>query len=97
MVIPSQLSKSGKHDRTPVTTKHEKRLYANPLFAVSYSSFQRRPFRSWRGFERNRDVSTVIRGTASVDAPYTRCDHLQQMTIGVAEVKRLSAIFPSLP
>jgi hypothetical protein len=24
----------------PVTTKHEKRLYANPLFAVSYGSFQ---------------------------------------------------------
>jgi hypothetical protein len=37
------LSKSGQHDRTPVTTKHEKSLYANPLFAVSYSSFQGRP------------------------------------------------------
>jgi hypothetical protein len=23
-----------------VTTKHEKRLYANPLFAMSYGSFQ---------------------------------------------------------
>ncbi len=32
-------SKSGQHDRTPVTTKHEKRLYANPLFAVSCRSF----------------------------------------------------------
>jgi hypothetical protein len=29
-----------------VTTKHEKRLYANPLFAVSYGSFQGRPFHS---------------------------------------------------
>jgi len=25
-----QLSLTGQHDRTPVTTKHEKRLYANP-------------------------------------------------------------------
>ena len=25
-----QLSRTGQHDRTPVTTKHEKRLYANP-------------------------------------------------------------------
>jgi|SRR5579863_2357330 hypothetical protein len=30
----------GQHDRTPVTTKHEKRLYANHLFAISYGSFQ---------------------------------------------------------
>jgi len=52
-----QLSKSGQHDRTPVTTKHEKRLCANPLFAVSYGSFQGRPFRSLRGFERNRDFA----------------------------------------
>jgi hypothetical protein len=42
----SDLTKSGQHDRTPVTTKHEKRLYANPLFAVSYGSFQGRPFHS---------------------------------------------------
>jgi hypothetical protein len=35
--------KSGQHDRTPVTTKHEKKLYANSLFAVSYGSFQGRP------------------------------------------------------
>jgi hypothetical protein len=27
----AQLMKSGQHDRTPVTTKHEKRLYANPV------------------------------------------------------------------
>ena len=40
---------------------------------------------------------TVIRGTASVDTPYPRCDHLQQMTIGVAEIKRLATVFPSLP
>jgi hypothetical protein len=39
----SQVSKPGQHDRTPVTTKHEKRLYAHPLFAVSYDSFQGRP------------------------------------------------------
>jgi hypothetical protein len=26
----SDLTKSGQHDRIPVTTKHEKRLYANP-------------------------------------------------------------------
>jgi hypothetical protein len=26
----SQLSRPGQHDRNPVTTKHEKRLYANP-------------------------------------------------------------------
>jgi hypothetical protein len=38
-----QLTKPGQHDQTPVTTKHEKRLYANPLFAVSYGSFQGRP------------------------------------------------------
>jgi len=31
---------------SPVITKHEKKLYANPLFAVSYGSFQGRPFRS---------------------------------------------------
>ena len=30
-----KLTKSGQHDRTPVTTKHEKRLYANRLFAVT--------------------------------------------------------------
>jgi hypothetical protein len=40
----AQLTKPGQHDRTPVTTKHEKRLYANPLFAVNYGSFQGRPF-----------------------------------------------------
>jgi hypothetical protein len=28
--MAAQLMKSGQHDRTPVTTKHEKRLYANP-------------------------------------------------------------------
>ena len=39
----------GQHDQNPVTTKHEKRVYANFLFAVSYGSFQRRPFRSSRG------------------------------------------------
>jgi hypothetical protein len=39
----AQLMKSGQHDRTPVTTKHEKSFYANPLFAVSYDSFQGRP------------------------------------------------------
>jgi hypothetical protein len=38
-----KLLQSGQHDRTPVTTKHEKRLYANPLFAASYGSFQGRP------------------------------------------------------
>jgi len=48
-------------------------------------------------FERYGNVSPVIRGSASKDAPYTRCDHFQQMTVGVAEVKRLSAIFPGLP
>jgi len=32
-----------KHDRTPVTTRHEKSFYANRLFAVSYGSFQGRP------------------------------------------------------
>jgi hypothetical protein len=32
------------------TTKHEKRLYANHLFAVSYGSFLGRPFHSLRGF-----------------------------------------------
>jgi hypothetical protein len=31
----------GQHDRTPVTTKHEKRLYTNPLFAVSLRLFSR--------------------------------------------------------
>jgi hypothetical protein len=31
----SRLLITGQHDRTPVTTKHEKRLYFNPLFAVS--------------------------------------------------------------
>jgi hypothetical protein len=40
----SQLTKPGQHDRSPVTTKHEKRLYANSLFAVSYGSFQGRPY-----------------------------------------------------
>ena len=37
------MSLTGQHDRNPVTTKHEKRLYANSLFAVSYGSFQGRP------------------------------------------------------
>ena len=32
-----------------VTTKYEKRLYANPLFAVSYGSFQGRPLHVLRG------------------------------------------------
>jgi hypothetical protein len=41
-----QLSRTGQHDRTPVTTKHEKRFYAKPLFAVSYGSFQGRPLHS---------------------------------------------------
>jgi hypothetical protein len=37
----SDLTKSGQHDRTPVTTNHEKRLCANPLFAVSLRLFSR--------------------------------------------------------
>jgi hypothetical protein len=41
-----QLLLPGQHDRTPVTTKHEKRLYANLLFAVSYGSSQGRPLHS---------------------------------------------------
>jgi hypothetical protein len=36
-------------------------------------------------------------GALHKDAPYTRCDYFQQMAVGVAEVKRLSAIFPGLP
>jgi hypothetical protein len=31
---------TGQHDRTPVTTKHEKEALRQPLFAVSYGSFQ---------------------------------------------------------
>src|SRR5271154_4484957 len=46
-----QLLLSGQHDRTPVTTKHEKRLYANPLFAMSYGSFQGRPLRQTGGVQ----------------------------------------------
>jgi len=57
--LAMQLTKPGQHDRNPVTTKHEKRSHANHLFAVSYGSFQGRPFRSLRGGERNRDISTV--------------------------------------
>jgi hypothetical protein len=37
----SFLTKSGQHDRNPVTTKHEKRFHANHLFAVSYGSLSR--------------------------------------------------------
>jgi hypothetical protein len=36
-------------------------------------------------------------GGTSEDAPHTWCNHFQQMAVGVPEVKRLSAIFPSLP
>jgi hypothetical protein len=32
-----QMTLSGQHDRTPVTTKHEKRLYANPLLLRLFS------------------------------------------------------------
>ena len=42
-------------------------------------------------------IPTVIRGSVLEDAPYTRCDHLQQMAVRVAEVKRLASIFPGLP
>ena len=56
----TKLLLTGQHDRTPVTTKHEKRLYANPLFAVSYGSFQGRPLRSNPLNERNGDVTTAI-------------------------------------
>lgn len=31
----------GEHDRTPVTTKHEKRHYANPLFRSELLLFSR--------------------------------------------------------
>ncbi len=34
-------------------------------------------------------------GTRSIDRPHSRCDHLQQMTIGIAEVKRLALILPT--
>jgi hypothetical protein len=42
-VAPGLLYLTGQLDPTPVTTKHEKRLYDTPLFAVSYGSFQGRP------------------------------------------------------
>ena len=45
-VAHRQVTRTGQHDRTPVTTKHEKRIYANLLFAVSYGSFQGRPLHS---------------------------------------------------
>ena len=35
----------GQHDRNPVTTRHEKRLHANHLVAVSYGSFLGRRLR----------------------------------------------------
>src|SRR5579863_5073114 len=41
-----QLTKPGQHDRTPVTTKHEKEALRQPMFAGSYRSFQGRPFHS---------------------------------------------------
>jgi hypothetical protein len=52
LVLVGQLQRTlkGQHHRTPVTTKHEKRLYANPLFAVSYGSFQGRPLRSLENY-----------------------------------------------
>jgi hypothetical protein len=53
--------KSGQHDRTPVTTKHEKRLYANRLFAVSYGSFQGRPFHSNPLLGRQMSVIAMLR------------------------------------
>jgi hypothetical protein len=37
----SQLLLTGQHDRTPVTTKHEKKVYANHLFGVSLRLFSR--------------------------------------------------------
>src|SRR4029077_6131011 len=31
LIAAHRMAKSGQHDRTPVTTMHEKRLYAHPL------------------------------------------------------------------
>ena len=53
--------------------------------------------RLFRVSERYPDFSPVIRGSTSEDAPNTRCHHFQQMAVGVAEVKRLTSIFPGLP
>ena len=51
----------------------------------------------WPVNKRYGDVSPVIRRSTSEDAPYTGCNHLQQMAVGVAEVKSLGTIFPGLP
>jgi hypothetical protein len=66
---------TGQHDRTPVTTKHEKRLYANPLFAVSYASFQGRPLHSSAQRKAMMSVIAIFRqlpGSGDLDAQALR-------------------------
>ena len=45
----------------------------------------------------SRETDAFISAVASVDTPHARSYDVQQMTIGIADIERLGAVFPGFP